>query len=107
MWWAVPGGGVDHGETIESTLYRELEEELGMPVGKATSDFQIAYYNIGGVVDAIPRMNLFFKVSLPEELIKKSTHVAKWAWFDKDEFLESNLISMYNKAELAGVIFND
>lgn len=59
MWWAFPGGGVDHGETVESSLVREVEEELGVPAKDISLDFQIAYYNIGNVVNSIPRMNFF------------------------------------------------
>lgn len=28
-WWDIPGGGLDHGETIKEGLARELHEEVG------------------------------------------------------------------------------
>lgn len=106
-WWAFPGGGVDHGETIESTLAREIEEELGVPAGEVNSDLQIAYYNIGNVVNGVPRMNLFFKVSIPEQLLVKTSHVVDSGWFTKEEFMKLDLHSSYNKDKLAAVIFSN
>jgi 8-oxo-dGTP pyrophosphatase MutT (NUDIX family) len=82
----LPDGGIDHSETVESSLVREVEEELGIPASEVLSDFQIAYYNIGNVVNAIPRMNLCFEASVPEGLIEKTDHVAEWNWFTKEEF---------------------
>ena len=106
LWWGFPGGGVDHGETVESSLAREIEEELGVPAAEITSDFRIVHYSIGAVVNHIPRMNLFFKVSLPKNLLKKTAHVAEWQWFTKDEFMNLHMSPSYkDRADLADVIF--
>ena len=104
-WWAVPGGGVDHGETVESTLTREVEEELGVPAGEVASDFQIVHYNIGNVVNAVPRMNLFFKASVPDHLLKTTDHVSEWEWFTKTEFMAQDLHPSYDKPILSEIIF--
>lgn len=104
-WWALPGGGIDHGEAIESALAREVEEELGVPAREVKSDLQIAYFNIGQVVNGVPRMNLFFKAHVPEQLLTKTDHVAAWRWFTRDEFMQADLHASYDKSELAGIIF--
>lgn len=104
-WWALPGGGVDYGETIKSTLEREIEEELGVPVNEILCDFEIAYHNIGNVINSVPRMNLFFKVSVPERLLKKTTHITDWAWFTKEQFIEKSAHPAHDNARLIDIIF--
>lgn len=105
-WWALPGGGVDHGDSIEATLLREVEEELGVPANAIKSDFNIIHNNIGNVVNGVPRMNLFFTATVPSEMLAKTDHVAEWQWFNREEFIAASLHSSYDKTKLADIIFS-
>ena len=104
-WWAIPGGGVDYGETIEACLVREINEELGVPAVSISCDYQIVHHTIGKIVDGVPRMNIFFKVSVPQSEIRKTDHVETWRWFTKNEFMDLELNPSYDKAEFARIIF--
>lgn len=104
-WWAIPGGGVDYGESLKDCVLREIKEEIGLAGSSVLSDFRIAHYNIGKAVNGVPRMNIFFKVSVPNDEIIKTDHVEKCGWFTKDEFMELELNPSYDKTELAKVIF--
>ncbi|HET9412419.1 MAG TPA: NUDIX hydrolase [Candidatus Saccharimonadales bacterium] len=105
--WALPGGGIDHGDSIQSSLLREIQEEIGVPPGYVSCDFEIVYYNIGTVVNAVPRMNLYFKASIAEGQVQKTSHISELAWFTKDEFLTLQLHSSYNKGHLEAAIWGD
>lgn len=104
-WWAIPGGGVDYGESLKDCLLREISEEIGVSSSSVSSDFQIVHYTIGKVVNGVPRMNVFFKVSVPRDEITKTDHVETWGWFAENEFMQLQMNPSYDKAELAKVIF--
>ncbi len=50
--WGLFGGGMDPGESVEETLARELEEELGLEAarGRYVTDFSFSFGGFGRVV---------------------------------------------------------
>jgi len=105
-WWAIPGGGVDYGEDLQACFLREIEEELGVSRAAVVSNFEIVHYNIGKIVNGVPRMNIFFKASVNPEDIKHTDYVERWSWFSKEGFLKLDMNPSFEKTELANAIFN-
>ncbi len=61
-YWAVPGGGIEEGESIEQALHRELAEELGIQVKEKKFLFEIKnagrseYYFLITEYEGTPKM---------------------------------------------------
>ncbi len=88
-WWSFPGGGVDYGETIREALLREVVEELGVEPEHITVEDAPAFISIGAIANGVPRCNLFYRATVPQEEIALTEDVIKQEWYSIDEL--SNL----------------
>jgi 8-oxo-dGTP pyrophosphatase MutT (NUDIX family) len=82
--WEVPGGGLDHGETIMQTAVREIREELG--VALLECDKEPSIITLGEHPNNYPTLMLYYRgeiVSFNFTLEEKF----KSAFVGKDEFL--------------------
>lgn len=86
-YWAVPGGSIEKGESILEAAYREVQEETGLEIDKATAvvypsvsqeyDPQTGHHSIGFYV--IARVDDETTLHNPEP----EKH-ADWVWNDPD-----------------------
>ena len=84
-WWSFPGGGIEHDESIQQALYREINEELGIQSKDIKSNLDILHTGIGAVVEELPMTNLFVRVDIPVDKIKLTKDVIKYKWFDFED----------------------
>lgn len=81
--WTCPGGRSDDNETIETTLRREVREEIGV------SDFLIKEY-LGEFVGINIEDKVFsFLCEIHQkEILVEPEKFSEWKWFNKDEVKE-------------------
>ncbi len=73
--WEFPGGKIEHGESPEQALARELQEELGISAKIGSRVTHIRHnYRHGGAVD----LQFFAVPSFDGELENKIFHQFKW-----------------------------
>jgi ADP-ribose pyrophosphatase YjhB (NUDIX family) len=76
--WELPGGGLRRRESAHDGIDRELREELGVQIGKAT---ELGQFN-GRRQFAHVRVSLFAAELPSRELSIDPVEIAEVAWFD-------------------------
>ncbi len=91
--WTTPGGRCDEGEDIETTLRREVLEEIGIEA------FEI-YRELGVVPGAKEgdEVHVFLCGANEQEKLMEPEKFAEWKWFFKDEipenFINENVLEL-------------
>lgn len=85
-WFGLTGGGIDHGQTPQEALIREVTEEVGASIDVSQIEPQPSFITVDGRPreDKIPRTSLYYKVIVDHGFSPKTSELS-YMWVSKDE----------------------
>ena len=93
--WCLPGGGVDPGESVEETIFREVQEETGLTVrvvrlvGVYSDPNSLVVYNKDTAVQIVA---LSFEAEVTDGKPGLSNETSDWGYYSLDEMNKLDML---------------
>lgn len=89
--YGVPGGGIDHGQTMQETIVRELLEELAVTIDASFIPEQPQFVGVSGPLDGLPRTTLYFVLKGGHPTVNPQALELSYRWVTKAELETLNV----------------